>query len=108
MTMRRVRPSMRACTIQTLRPEGWMRRSKLGSCGRTRRGSLGRACCPGRGAGGELNGVHGRVSASGQGGLDLDRDPLGVVGHRAVGEVDVALGGLDEKRGRGTWRCSLC
>ena len=40
---------------------------------------------------------HGGISASGKGGLDPD--PLGVVGHRAVGEVDVALGGLDESVG---------
>ena len=36
------------------------------------------------------------VSASGQGGLDPARDPLGGLGHRAVGQVDVALCGLYE------------
>ena len=30
MTMRRARPSMRACTTRTLCPEGWIRRSRPG------------------------------------------------------------------------------
>ncbi len=30
ITMRRLRPSIRACTIQTLRPDGWMRTPKPG------------------------------------------------------------------------------
>ena len=40
MTMRLLRPSMRACTIQTLRPEGWMRSPKPGKERSNRKVSL--------------------------------------------------------------------
>ena len=102
MTIRRLRPSARACTIQTFRPDGWMRSPKPGSERSNRKVSL--AC-------GLLSrarrGVRPTVSMagaslvlrapSGQGRMDAVRHPVGGVRDGLVRKVGVAFRGLDER-----------
>ena len=101
MTMRRLRPSMRACTIQTLRPDGWMRSPKPGNALSNRMVSLpldllSRARRGVRSTVGMIAPSLIRFAPSGQGRMDAVRYPVGDVRNGLVGKMGVTLRGLDQ------------